>query len=227
MDAELQTSMFNYYNKKAPGHEELYTYETEPVSTPDHQAYFDEIKVLADLTGSIIRGKIIDIGCGTGFWLPYYYQSCNSIYLFDQSLDMISACRTKAESLSILDRCSFLAGDFWNFRFNQSFFDSALISFFFSHIPAYFEYKFITRLLGILKEKGTFLILDSVWNKERKKTRNKEGNQQHILEDGTKYDIYKRYFSGADFRLMKKKYNIQLTVLFTGNFFIAARGVAL
>ncbi len=45
---------------------------------------------------------------------------------------------------------------------------------------------------------GRFLILESAWSSERARFNTKIERQERQLNDGTRFDIYKRYFGQQD-----------------------------
>jgi len=77
--------MLAYYNERAPEYEEAYTLGTgtASITEPDQ----------------IVRGRIVDLACGTAFWLPHYAQHCRHMTLFDQSDNMLAEAREKATRL--------------------------------------------------------------------------------------------------------------------------------
>lgn len=227
MDRELRTSIVNYYNARAGEYEEIYTLGKlgkRPVSISDPAIYKAEAKALSKLINRFCHGKHIDIACGTGFWLPFYAQNCTKITLLDQSQQMLSMCQRKIRSLEIEDKCSLLCEDVFQHRFEPMAFDSALAGFFLSHLTPKLEGRFFQILKTILTPGGRFLIIDSIWSTERAKHQKKEGWQERTLNDGSRFDIYKRYFDKGDFRVMEGEYGFHLSILHAGRAFFAVTG---
>jgi ubiquinone/menaquinone biosynthesis C-methylase UbiE len=75
-------------------------------------------------------GRIMDLACGTAYWLPHYAPNCSRIALFDQSDRMLTEARAKATLLGVDDRCSFVRCDFFEHEFEQNSYDTALVGFF-------------------------------------------------------------------------------------------------
>ncbi len=223
MDDYLKRSMCDYYDERAPEYEDVYR-GSGPASIADPDAYKSESAALSELVGGLCKSDLIDIACGTGFWLPHYSKNCSAITLFDQSPKMLAESKRKAEQLGISDRCTFVRGDYFDHAFEPGAFDMAVIGFLLSHIPDELEQDFFQKLKNMLKPDGSFLILDSIWNNERAKTRDKIGRHQRKLSDGRTFEIYKRYFVESDFRAMASKYELSLSIAHTGRVFIAAIG---
>ena len=98
MSSDIKASMSEYYNERAEEYEEVYTLGKGPASIPDPEAYKAEVNILAEIVRKLCYGRIIDIGCGTGFWLPYYFSQSSHITLIDQSAQMLSECKKKIAS---------------------------------------------------------------------------------------------------------------------------------
>ena len=90
--------------------------------------------MLAGVVGQVMHGRVMDLACGTAFWLPHYGPNCSSITLFDQSGQMLAQARAKASRLKLLDRCVFQQGDFFDQASDKGANDSVLVGFFLSHL---------------------------------------------------------------------------------------------
>ena len=224
MDAGLEDSMRAYYDERAGEYEELYTLGTGPASISDPNAYKGESAALSKMVAEFAQGELIDVGCGTGFWLPHYAPNCSRITLLDQSGKMLCECRKKAQSLGIEEKCTLIQGDFFSHAFLENTFDTAIVGFFLSHVPQSLETNFFDRLRRMLKPIGRFLILDSIWSGERAKTRSKAGRHKRTLNDGRDFEIYKRYFDANDFQAMAEAHKVTFSVVHAGRVFIVAEG---
>jgi SAM-dependent methyltransferase len=112
--------MLTYYDERAPEYEEAYTLGTGTASIPAPEVFKTEARVLAGIVGRFAHGRLIDLACGTAYWLPHYAPNCSRITLFDQSAKMLTEGRAKAHSLGIVDRCDFFQGDFFEHEFGQA-----------------------------------------------------------------------------------------------------------
>lgn len=213
-----------YYDERAEEYERLYTLGEGPGAVADSQAYQAEAKIMAGIAGEFCCGSVIDIACGTGFWLPHYVGHCSRVTLIDESAGMLSVCQEKVASLGVQDRCNLICDDFLSSRFGRSEFDCAIMGFFVSHLSEEEEREFFAKLRAILKQGGKFLIFDSAWNEERAKTREKEGLHRRELGDGRVFEVYKKYFEVEDIAEMARRYQFSVTVEHVGKVFIAASG---
>ena len=225
MKCELEESMFDYYDERAGEYEELYTLGAGPASIPEPEAYKEEVQILAGICAKLCTGRMIDIACGTGFWLPYYAPNCSEITLLDHSKRMLGKCRDKITRLRISDKCCVIQGDFFEKDLNAGSFDSALAGFFVSHLTRDKEADFFEKLRSILRAGGRFVVFESAWNEERAKTRDKEGRHLRKLNDGREFEIHKKYFEAHDVADIRERYGLECKVEHIGRVFIAFSGL--
>jgi ubiquinone/menaquinone biosynthesis C-methylase UbiE len=212
MDSSLQERMLEYYSERASEYDEIYLTGGGPISIPDRGAYVHGARLLSSSVRRFCSGTLIDIACGTAFWLSHYAPQCPQITLLDQSEHMLVEARKKVESLKIEHKTSFITGDFLSDELDLPPFQCALIGFFLSHLSEEQEGLFFERLRSILAPRGSFLILDSVWSEERARVKQKEGIQKRMLNNGRCFQVYKRYLSREDVALMESKYNLDLAI---------------
>jgi len=224
MDSNLRQRMLTYYDERAPEYEEAYTLGTGTASIPDPEVFKAEARVLADIVGRFAHGRIMDLACGTAYWLPYYAPNCSRVTLFDQSDRMLTEARAKAHRLGVVDRCTFVQDDFFAHEFDQAAYDTVLVGFFLSHLPEVQERLLFDALRIMLDASGRFLILDSAWSPERSKFNAKVERQPRRLNDGTAFDIYKRYCDQADISRWAKGYDVKLGIEHFGPAFYAVSG---
>jgi demethylmenaquinone methyltransferase/2-methoxy-6-polyprenyl-1,4-benzoquinol methylase len=224
MDSDLRQSMFRYYDERAPQYEEAYLLGTGTASIRDPRVIHAEASLLGPIVERFGRGRIIDIACGTAYWLPHYARRCTHITLLDQSEKMLDESRKKAAAFGVLDRCSIVCADFFDYQFAKGSCDSALIGFLFSHLTVEQERLAFARLEALLGEDGEFLILDSAWSPQRAQVNAKVEHQERQLNDGTRFDIYKRYFDEEDIRRWGDSYGVMLRVEHFGAAFLAVSG---
>jgi len=225
MDPHLRQHMLEYYNERAPEYEEAYTLGTGTTSLTDPSIFTTEATLLANIVHEFVHGRVIDLACGTAYWLPQYASACSRITLFDQSEKMLEESRSKVEQLCVGDRCSFLQGDFFAHEFGRDEYDCALVGFFLSHLTEAQEGLLFAALKNMLApSSGRFLILDSAWSPERARFNAKAERQERRLNDGTPFEIYKRYFDRQDISGWEKKYDVTISVEHFGTAFFAVSG---
>lgn len=223
MNQDLKQSMFEYYRERVPEYDEVYQGKG-PASVSKPDAYSSEVVILYDIIKHTLSGDLIDIACGTAFWLPSYARAIRHVTLLDQSPEMLNAARARAESAGVLDCSTLLRGDIFHLDLDHGPFDCALIGFLISHFTSQQETQFFQTLRSVLNPNGRFLILDSVWTEARAKVREKEGPQERSLNDGRRFQIYKKYFDEKDLVLMQDKHRIDLLTGHFGKAFFASQG---
>jgi ubiquinone/menaquinone biosynthesis C-methylase UbiE len=224
MDSDLRQRMLAYYDERAPDYEQAYTLGTGTASIADPEVFKAEARVLVGIVGHSAHGRIMDLACGTAYWLPHYAPNCSMITLFDQSERMLTEARAKAIRLGLVNRCTFLLGDFLEHDFEQNAYDTALVGFFLSHLTEDQERHLFDALRAMLDSSGRFLILDSAWSPERSKFNAKVERQSRRLNDGTTFEIYKRYCDRNDISRWARQYDVKLSIEHFGLGFYAVSG---
>ena len=224
MDNSLKESMFQYYDERASEYDEIYLYGKGTTSISDSKAYIEETDILKTVVNDICFGSLLDIPSGTAFWLPAYADKCDSIMLVDQSKEMLAISRNRAEQYGIGDRCEIAHGDIFDIDLPHNKCDTILTGFFISHLTEQEESVFIPRVKDSLNSRGKILILDSAWSQKRAATRKKEGKQVRRLNDGSQFNIYKKYFEISDIDAFGKKYNLKMEIHHFGLTFCAFSG---
>jgi ubiquinone/menaquinone biosynthesis C-methylase UbiE len=209
----------DYYNERAPEYDDIYLGKAQGALDP--LLYQRDIQKISELCRHFGCGNMIDIGCGTGFWLSYYAQNCERILLCDASENMLAQCEIRVKELGLSSRCNFIKGDFFNYNFPESSFESCFVGFFISHLFLEQEQRFFTKVKKILKQNSQCMLIDSAWSEERKKCREKEGMQERILKNGRKFRIYKRYFDRSDIDEIITMYGFTYESLYMGEVFFA------
>ena len=213
-----------YYDARASEYEEAYTLGTGTASIRDPAVFTTEARTLASIAGQCVSGRVIDIACGTGFWLPSYAAACSHVTLIDQSGKMLDECRKKVERLGLAERATVRQGDVFEAQFTPASFDSALIGFLISHLTEAQEAHLFAALKAMLVPGGRFLILESAWSPERATVNVKSEQQERRLNDGTRFEILKRYFDRNDVVEWGRRYQVALEIEHFGAAFVAVSG---
>ena len=217
--------MLAYYDQRATEYEEAYTLGTGTASIPDPELFKREARVLAGIIRQFARGRMMDLACGTAYWLPEYAPGCSHITLFDQSDGMLKEALDKVTRLGLVDRCVLVRGDLFDHAFEHAAYDTALVGFLLSHLTEAHEHVLFDALRTMLAASGRFLLLDSAWSPERATVNHKVERQPRRLNDGTTFEIYKRYCDRDDIARWAADYGVELRVEHFGPAFFAVSGV--
>lgn len=224
MDADLRRRMLDYYNERAPEYEEAYTTGTGTASIPDPEVFRAEARRLASIVQPFGSDRLIDLACGTGYWLPFYADRCSQVTLVDQSQRMLGECSKKVDRLGLGERCVLVRGDFFEHDLASANYDRALVGFFLSYLTESQESVLFETLRKVLGSSGRFLILDSAWSPERARLNKKVERQERRLNNGTRFEIYKRYSDRSDVFSWANKYDATLRIEYFGTAFFAVLG---
>ncbi len=207
-----------YYDERASEYDVIYA--GQGPAFPNPEPYKEDVCKISKIISSFVKGKIIDIACGTGFWLPYYASNCTEITMLDQSEKMLEQARLRAKSEMVLERCRFIQGNFFKLKLEQRYFQSAIVGFLLSHLANNETNDFLTKLSSILSEGAELLIIDSSWSSERQKYRKKEEMQMRKLDDGREFSIFKRYFEIDELEHVLSQYGYHAKQRYFGNAFL-------
>jgi len=224
MKDSFNRELFEYYNERAAEYEAFY-YGKFPTLHPEPDIYINDRQPIQPLLSQYISGKCVDIACGTGFWLPYYHQTCSSITLIDQSKEMLSECSKKIHQLGIEDKTKIIRSNIFNPSLADGTYENALIGFLISHFNDSELANFFYILKSFLVKSGTFVIIDSIWNDEIKTFRRvKAGMNKRALFNGREFQIFKRFFDKKELQKIARQYNLNLKVVYWGKLFFLACG---
>jgi ubiquinone/menaquinone biosynthesis C-methylase UbiE len=224
VDSDLRRQMLAYYDQRAPEYEEAYTLGTGTASIQDPDVFKAEARVLGGIVRRFARGRLMDLACGTAFWLPEYAPNCSHVTLFDQSDGMLTEARAKVDRLGLVDQCVFVRGDLFDHAFEHEAYDTVLVGFLLSHFTEAHERIVFDALRTMLGTSGRFLILDSAWSPDRAMVNDKVERQPRRLNDGTTFEVYKRYCDRHDIARWAVDYNLELHVEHFGRAFYAVSG---
>jgi ubiquinone/menaquinone biosynthesis C-methylase UbiE len=222
VEHSVKTSMLEYYDVHANDYDRVYSGEFSGSELVGSDAYPEDTAALQEVIQRSCSGTLLDVPCGTAFWLPAYSSSVERAVLIDQSDRMIAKARSRATTLGVDSRCTFIEGDVLSHPWQPDSFDTMLVGFFLSHTDHTDEEAFFGQIRRGLKRGGSVVILDSIWNAQRALSKPKEAVVRRASTDGRRFDVYKRYFDASDIIQTTRRHGFRATVLHTGRAFIAA-----
>ena len=212
-----------YYDERAPEYDEVYLGKSPGI--PEPEAYARDVKEIKKICRGFGSGHLIDIGCGTGFWMPCYAKNCTEITLVDQSRSMLVQCQKKVDELDSDICINLIKGDFFDIRFLSKIYNTTLTAFLISHLDEEHTHIFFRKIKSILKPRAEMLWIDGSWSRKRARYREKEGFQERALNDGRRFSIFKKYFEKEEVYNLLKKYNLDLCSLYMGDVFFTAHAI--
>jgi ubiquinone/menaquinone biosynthesis C-methylase UbiE len=218
----VKASMLEYYDVHASDYDRVYAGEFRGSELVGSDAYPQDTAAVQEVIQKSCTGTLLDVPCGTAFWLPAYASRVDRAVLIDQSEQMLAQARSRASDLAVDSKCSFLQANILSHPWPPESFDTMLVGFFLSHTDEADERTFFEQIRRGLKRGGSVVILDSIWNAQRAQATPKESVVRRLTADGRVFDVYKRYFDASDIVRMAEKYGFRATILHAGRAFIAA-----
>ncbi len=220
----VKEMMMEYYDERAQEYDEIFEGKGPADYSPRY--YTIDIEEIGLFMKEFGKGHIIDIACGSAYWLKFYYKKSSGFTFLDQSGKMLDECKQKVDIYGVRDRSTFIRRDILDYEFDENDkYDCAIIGFLLSHFTKVQEEVLFRKLKSILKKGSEILIIDSTWTKVRAKSQNKEDVSERRLNDGRSFKIYKRYFDTGDLPALLESHGITVKDSFFGNSFAAVIGV--
>jgi ubiquinone/menaquinone biosynthesis C-methylase UbiE len=169
-----------YYDVRAPEYDEWYLGEGRFASR-DRRGWNDELASLAGVIGALAPARTIDVACGTGF-LTRHLQG--EIVGLDQSARMLEEARRQAPG------AAYVQGDAFALPFPDGAFDRIFSGHFYGHLGDTNRERFLAEARRIARE---LVIVDA----SRKASDVDDMLQERVLNDGSRWEVYKRWFTGV------------------------------
>jgi SAM-dependent methyltransferase len=215
-----RAELFAYYDARADGYEDFYQGRGAAIAPLAHEYPVDTAGVSA-LLSSFGRGDVIDLACGTGFWLSAYGANCASVTLVDQSGPALARCRQRVDALGLRATATIIQGDIFEVLLPEASYDSCLLGFLLSHltdpqIDALFE-----RLRIIMRPRSEIAVIDSVWSEARRPHCQRDSFERRPVPGGPSFMIRKKYYDRPELESLLLRHGFMLRAEYMGNVFIA------
>ena len=187
--------MKQYYDRLAYEYEENEASRKEPAE--DLPGLLHAISVLPP-------ARVLDVACGTGFFTQHLGSEVTGL---DQSEAMLKVARGR------VPWAEFVRGDAFQMPFMDRFFDRVFASFFYGLLPLEDRGRFLEEARRV----GEELILVEP-TPEWVANGREEGWEERRLSDGSRYEIYRRYFTAETFAE-----ELDGRILFAGRWMVMAK----
>jgi demethylmenaquinone methyltransferase/2-methoxy-6-polyprenyl-1,4-benzoquinol methylase len=191
-----------YYDHRAPEYDEWYR-GTGRFAERDRPGWDEELDALLLALETLPGARTLDVACGTGFLTCHLP---GEIVGLDQSEAMLEEARRRAPN------ARFVRGDALSLPFQDGAFERVFTGHFYGHLDAAERERFLHEARRLAPE---LLVVDSALRPEVEP----EEHQERILNDGSRWEVYKRYFSPDP--LARELGGGQ--TLFAGRWFVAVR----
>jgi ubiquinone/menaquinone biosynthesis C-methylase UbiE len=166
-----------YYDRRAQEYDEWYRGEGR-FAERDRPGWADEIAALAAALEALPPARTLDVACGTGFLTRYLP---GDVVGLDQSEAMLEEARRQAPD------ATFVRGDALALPFEDGSFGRVFTGHFYGHLADDDRERFVAEARRLAPE---LVVVDSALREDVEP----EERQERILNDGSRWEVYKRYF---------------------------------
>jgi ubiquinone/menaquinone biosynthesis C-methylase UbiE len=171
--------MREYYDRRAPEYDDWYLGQGL-FADRDRPGWEDELDELAAAIGALPAARTLDVACGTGFLTRHLR---GDVVGLDQSPRML------AEAAIQVPTATFVAGDAFAMPFADQSFDRVFTGHFYGHLDKTDRVSFLDEARRVA---GELVVVDA----SRALSEVDEEMSQRVLEDGSHWQVYKRWFDG-------------------------------
>ena len=166
-----------YYDRRAAEYDD-WLHGTGLYADRDRPGWPDELDALRIALEALPPALTLDIACGSGFFTRYLP---GEVVALDQSERMIEVARGRGAA------ADYVVGDATRLPFPDSSFERAFTGHFYGHLGAGERKPFLAEARRVANE---LVVLDSALHEGVER----EEWQERTLNDGSRWQVYKRYF---------------------------------
>ena len=145
----------------------------------DRPGWHEEVAALCETLAALPPARTLDIAAGSG----YFTRSLRGyVVAFDQSEAMIEVARDRGAAEE------YVVGDALELPFEDGSFDRVFTGHFYGHLDEQDRQRFLAEARRVAP---TLVVLDSA----RRPELPREEWQERLLRDGSKWEVYKRFFT--------------------------------
>lgn len=169
--------MKQYYDHRAPEYDDWYL-GVGRFAERDRPGWEDDLHELEQAVAALAPARTLDVACGTGFLTRHLRGDITGL---DQSERMLAIAGER------LPDATFVAGDALTLPFAADSFDRLFTGHFYGHLEGSDRDAFLGEASRVARE---LVIVDSAARPDH----DPEERQERILNDGSRYEVYKRFF---------------------------------
>lgn len=170
-----------YYDTRAPEYDEWYLGQGRfaGLYRPDWDI---EVATLVAVLDALPPARTLDVACGTGFLTEHLPGPVTGL---DQSERMLEIARRR------VPRASFVRGEALTLPFADGSFERLFTGHFYGHLLGDERQRFLEEAARVA---GELVVVDSAVRPDHERAE----WQTRELNDGSRFEVYKRYFDGPD-----------------------------
>jgi demethylmenaquinone methyltransferase/2-methoxy-6-polyprenyl-1,4-benzoquinol methylase len=169
--------MKQYYDHRAPEYDDWYL-GVGRFAQRDRPGWEEDLNDLQDDVAALPPARTLDVACGTGFLTR---RLRGEITALDQSERMLEVAAERVPA------AVFVSGDALALPFTDGSFDRLFTGHFYGHLQDREREAFLAEAHRVANE---LVIVDSA----RRPDHEPEEWQERVLNDGSRYEVYKRFF---------------------------------
>ena len=173
--------MKDYYDTRAPEYDEWYL-GVGRFASRERPGWGDAVEALERAVIALAPARTLDVACGTGFLTRHLRGPVTGL---DQSDRMIEIAHERMPS------AEFVQADAIPLPFADNSFDRVFTGHFYGHLEGTEREAFLAEARRVAPE---LIVVDSAVRPDHER----EEMQERILNDGSAFEVYKRYFDGDD-----------------------------
>ena len=170
-----------YYDRRATEYDDWYL-GTGLFADRERPGWGEELRALKRTIASLPPARPLDVACGTGFLTRHLRGEVTGL---DQSERMLEIARGR------IPEGSFVRGDALTLPFLECTFGRVFTAHFYGHLHEKERQAFLTEVRRVA---GELVVVDAALRPEKEP----EELQERVLSDGSRHEIYKRYFDPAE-----------------------------
>jgi ubiquinone/menaquinone biosynthesis C-methylase UbiE len=167
-----------YYDRRAREYDEWYR-GSGRFAERDRAGWDDELTALRAALEAMPPARTLDVACGTGFLTRHLP---GEVVGLDQSEAMLQEARRQAP------HATYLQGEALALPFEDGSFERLFTGHFYGHLDREERERFLGEARRLAPE---LVVVDSAQRSDVEP----EEHQERILNDGSRWEVYKRYFS--------------------------------
>ena len=191
-----------YYEARAPEYDDWYL-GLGRFDGLDRPQWDEELHELERTLAALPALRTLDVACGTGFLTQHLIGDVTGL---DQSASMLEAASARVPAAKLVQ------ADALPLPFPAESFERVFTAHFYGHLEEPDRTSFLAEARRVAPE---LVVIDAAVRPDRERV----GTQERILNDGTRWEVYKRYFEPDE---LAAELGGDET-LFAGRWFVAVR----
>jgi ubiquinone/menaquinone biosynthesis C-methylase UbiE len=171
--------MRDYYEQRAAEYDEWYE-GTGVFASRSRPGWAEDVAALRAVVAGLPAARTLDVACGTGYLTQHLRGEVTGL---DSSESMVEIARSRMPS------ARFVVGDALSLPFGDGEFDRVFTGHFYDHLQPDERSRFLAEARRVARE---LVVADSALREGVAP----EGWQERVLNDGSRHEVYKRYFTG-------------------------------